>query len=204
MHGISDADVAGAPPFAAFAPGVQGLVEGSLLVGYGSRRYDVPILDRELRAADEAGLERDASGAFIVHPEIDLYLAWQLHEPRDLATAARRFAGRELGNDAHGAEADAGVLREVLRGMTESFGLPGADRPSELAAACLQPGAMDRAGCFRRREDGVVVFDFSKNRGRPVREEPGMLEWMLRNDFPAETRLLADRLLRDATGGGED
>lgn len=212
VHGISDEDVADAHPFASYAGSVQATVENAILCGYGIRGYDVPILDRELREAGEAGLERTDSG-FITHPEIDLFQAWNVQEPRDLTTAAARFAGVELGEAAHTAEADTAVLPEVLAGMIREFDLPdpaglpdvggAADKPAppeealdRLIEACRKDGAMDRDGCFRRREDGEVVFDFGKHRGKPVRDHPDYLDWMLRKDFPKETHRLAKHLLQ--------
>lgn len=200
VHGISDEDVEDAHPFASYAGAVQATVENAILCGYGIRGYDVPILDRELREAGEAGLERTDSG-FITHPEIDLFQAWTVQEPRDLTTAAARFAGVELGEEAHTAEADTAVLPEVLAGMVREFDLPDLDPDDpheELIEACRRDGAMDRDGCFRRREDGEVVFDFGKYRGKPVRDHPGYLDWMLRKDFPQETHRLAKHLLQRA------
>lgn len=199
VHGISDEDVADAWPFDHYAEAVQRTVEDAVLVGFNSRSYDVPILDRELRDAGRPGLERSDSG-FIVHPEIDLRVAWLEHEPRSLEGAVGRFAGSSLGEDAHSAEADAAVLPEVLFGMIRDLGLTDPDGETgdgieDLVEECSRPGAMDRAGCFRRREDGVVVFDFSKNRGKPVRDELGMLRWMLDRDFPEETRRLCRHFL---------
>jgi DNA polymerase-3 subunit epsilon len=203
VHGISNEDVEGLPGFDAYAEMIESLVQDAVLVGYNSRAYDTPILDRELREAGRWGLQKDASGQFITHPEIDLYLVWRAMEPRSLEGAVARFTGRELGEAAHRAAGDAGVLREVLGGIARTFDLPDVDGAGPvdggeieaLVEACWPEGAMDRAGCFRRLEDGTVVFDFSKNKGKPVASEPGMLKWMLKNDFPEETMALARRFL---------
>lgn len=210
VHGISDEDVADAWPFEHYAEAVQATVEDAVLVGFGSRGYDVPILNRELRRAGQDGLRRSDSG-FITHPEIDLRVAWQELEPRSLEGAARRFAGRSLGEDAHSAEADTVVLPEVLMGMVRAFNLPdptqvadpaGNEAPEEvvreLVEICAADGAMDRAGCFRRLEDGTPAFDFGKHRGEPVREHPDYLEWMCRKDFAEETKRLARHFLTPA------
>lgn len=197
VHGLADEDVADAPPFDTFAGTLQEAVENAVLTGYGIRGYDVPILDRELVEAGETGLEKDDEGA-ITHPEIDLLETWKRYETRELSTAARRFAGVELGDEAHSAEGDTAVLPSVLAGMAQEFDLPVSDISDglgELVEACEPEGAVDRAGRFRRRKDGVVVFAFSKNRGKPVREELGMLDWMLDRDFPAETKAWARRFL---------
>ncbi|HEY8536044.1 MAG TPA: 3'-5' exonuclease [Vicinamibacterales bacterium] len=212
VHGITDADVADAPPFAEIAPTVQLAIEGAALCGYNIRRYDTLLLDAELRRAGQPGLPRDEWGRIAV-PEIDLYALWQRCEPRTLAGAARRFAGVEL-EHAHSARADTEILPHVLAGMAAAFGLDVSD-VAMLAALSVPEGAVDRDGKFLRRPDGTVVFNFGQSRGRPVSSDPGLLDWMCRRDFSPETKAFAEAFLRaiywgqpaesvlaDAVGGG--
>lgn len=205
IHGIGTEDLAGRPGFSHYAEAIQNIVEGATLCGYGIRGYDIPILDRELRRVGQPGLEKHDSG-IIVHPEVDLLELWKKHERRDLTTADRRFGRGELGEEAHRAGADTAVLPDIRTGMLREFApelleLAPGDGDSEefcrrLVEVARPPGAMDRAGCFRKREeDDVVVFAFSKHRGDPVRKHPGMLEWMLGKDFPQETKQVARHLL---------
>ncbi len=44
VHGINDADVAGAPSFANYARGVLAFLEGCDFAGFGVTRFDLPIL----------------------------------------------------------------------------------------------------------------------------------------------------------------
>lgn len=192
IHGIGDADVADAPTFQSLAGKVQLLVEGRVLVGYNNRRYDTLLLDAELRRAGERGLPRDSDGRFAVL-EIDLYQLWHRHEARTLTGAAKRFAGVDLGEDAHSADADTRVLAGVLGGMVHAFGL--APDVESLCRLSVPDGEVDRDGKFRRREDGVVVFNFGQKRGTPVHEEDGLLRWMLPRDFSAETKAFARTFL---------
>lgn len=199
VHGITDADVQDAPTFAEIAGEVQELVSGAVLAGYNSRRYDVPILDAELRRAGAPGLPRDELGRIDV-PEIDLFAIWSNLEPRNLASAARRFAGVELVN-AHSASADTRVLPDVLRGLCFEFGLD-ADNLPELVKLSVRDGAVDRDGKFVIDENGVVVFNFGQKRGTPVQWEPGLLDWMLGRDFSPETKAFA-RLFLEQIDAGE-
>lgn len=188
VHGITDADVADAPRFAEIAGDVQDLVDGAVLAGYNSRRYDVPLIDAELRRAGRPGLPRDELGRIAV-PEIDLFAIWSNLEPRNLASAARRFAGVEL-VDAHSASADARVLPNVLRGICFEFALD-PDDLDELVRLSVRDGSVDRDGKFLVDENGVVVFNFGQKRGVPVAEDPGLLEWILERDFSPETKAFA-------------
>src|SRR5690606_31047529 len=149
----------------------------------------------------QAGLPRDAEGRLAVL-ELDLYALWQREEPRTLVGAARRFAGVDL-VDAHSAEADTMVLPQVLSAMIDEFLLDGLTI-EELCARCLPEGAVDRDGKFKRREDGTVVFNFSNKRGSPVAEDPGLLEWVLRKGFSADTKAVARQLLREIRAAEEE
>ncbi len=192
VHGITDANVADRPRFGEFAGAIQALIDGRTLVGYNCRRYDSVILDAELRRAGKPGLTRDEHGK-IIQPEIDLFALWQLSEVRTLAGAAKRFAGVDL-EGAHSAEADTVVLPSIFAGMLTAFGLEG-NSDEELCAMCIPEGALDRDGKFIRREDGVVVFNFSNSKGQPVLNDPGLLRWMLGKDFSEETKAYAREFL---------
>lgn len=197
VHGISDADVVGEPPFSHFAPKVQTIIEGAVLVGYNLIRYDTILLNRELRMAGEDGLARDRDGV-IVQPEVDLFGIWNRMEPRRLATAAQRFGDYEL-TDAHEAGADTECLPPILEGLRREFDLNG--DVEALAELSRPEGSIDRDGKFVRRDDGVVVFNFAKVRGQPVHSDPGFLSWMLGKDFSPETLRYARQFLNEAYEG---
>lgn len=190
IHGISDADVRGAPPFSAIAPEVQRLVEGATLLGYNSRSFDTPLLDKELRRAGERGLDPHAT------QEIDVLRVWRAVEPRTLAGAMKRWTGREH-REAHGAKADVAATLAVWEAIAGAFGLDAA-----YAARLTRPeNEIDRGGKFKLNDAGVVCFAFGKHRDVPVRDvEPGYLEWMSRQDFPTSTKAVIPRLIE---GGGD-
>ncbi|MFP3947117.1 MAG: exonuclease domain-containing protein [Longimicrobiales bacterium] len=193
VHGISDDDVADAPIFEELAPQIQEAVRGCVLVGYNIRAFDTVLLDRELRLAGEDGLERDEWDRIVV-PEVDLYEVWRRSEPRTLEEALFRFAGIDLGDRAHGAEADTEGLPDLTVGMARTFGLD----LEEMAELSTPEWEVDRDGRFRR-EDGEVVFNFGKHRGAPAASAPDYLQWMLTSDFPPETKAFCRLIL-----GGHD
>lgn len=201
VHGIYDDDVVREPLFAAYAEEVERRVEGKVLVGYNSRRYDVPLLDAELRRAGRAGLLRDADG-FIAVREIDLFAVWGNLEPRTLEGAVRRFQGEEAIAEEllHSAGGDVAALLGIVAGMAGSFPEIGSgdgelkEVLSKLETLSVPEWAVDRAGKFRRDGD-EIVFGFGKHMGRPVTDAPDYLGWMLGQGFPEESKAWARKLL---------
>lgn len=195
VHGISDEDVADAPRFEEVAEEIAETIEGAVLAGFNSRQFDVPFLAIALH---RAGLQSEAKGV-LEAPEIDLYRVWKALEPRSLEGAIRRFAPFEENaySGLHRAEFDVAVLPDVFQGMVKTFGEQDSDRWLELSAPKHE---VDRDGRFRRLEDGTVVFDFGKHKGREVTAETagrrGYLEWMLGGDFGPEVKMLVRRVLK--------
>lgn len=194
VHGITDEDVQDEPRFKNIAPGIQAIVAGAVLCGYNIRRYDTLLLDAELRRSGEAGLPRAAAGMLAVQ-EIDLYRLWSDAEPRTLEFAAKRFAGQELGETAHSAEADTKVLPAVLAGMIVELALE--EDVESLCRRSIPAGEVDREGKFIQREDGVVLLNFTQKKGAPAKEDPGLLHWIVNRDFSAETKAVAYALLEE-------
>ena len=185
IHGITDGDVAGCPTFRSCAEAIQRLVDGAVLVGFVSRRYDTLLLDAELRRSGRAGLD------LATVREIDLHRVWREAEPRDLGTAVRRFLDRDH-EMAHRAVPDTAVLPPLLREMARVFGYTAED----MVRLSRPEWEVDRSGKFRLDDaSGEVVFNFGRHRGQPVRINDEYLEWMLGAKFPPDTKA-AIRVLR--------
>lgn len=202
VHGITDEMVATAPRFAELAPFIQATLCKSdvVLCGYSIRKYDSILIDTELRRAGQRGFPVSADGRLNVR-EIDLYQLWQRSEPRTLAGAAKRFVGVDLA-DAHTAQADTLILPGVLSGLIRSYGL--SEDVEALCALSVPDGEVDRDGKFKRREDGVIVFNFGQKRGTPVLDEPGLLEWILGRDFADETKAWAEKFIDEYNASLEE
>lgn len=188
IHGITNEMVADAPLFSAIADEVQEMVDGATLVGYNSRDFDVPMLNEHLRNSARSGLLTNFLGV-IEHPEIDLFQLWKIMEPRKLTVAARRFAGTDLGDSAHSAEADMDILVGVFQGMVAEFGLEW--DPEAIMALSFPEDHVDREGKFKKGPDGKIRFNFGKHDGKPVFPEcgeKGYVQWMLGADFSPEVK----------------
>lgn len=194
VHGITDADVAGAPPFAAIAPDLFAALVGSDLAGFGIATFDVPLLVNEFA---RAGLPFRVGGRAV----LDALAVYRRHESRDLSAAVRFYLGTDR-TSAHAALADAGYALAVLDAQVGRYGLPPV--PADLHAAVAQ---VDVGGAFRRDPGGAVVFGFGKYRGRPLAriatEDPGYLRWVLGQSFLDDALALVRGALDAARAGAK-
>ncbi len=193
IHGISEADVAGAPAFPEIAHQVLEFFSYADLAGYNVRAFDVPVLLREFALAN---VPFPLEGRRIV----DMQTIYFRKEPRDLAAAVRFFAGREH-TGAHSALADARASAEVLAGQLLRY----EDLPRDVAALheLSRPPESRFADADKRFlwRDGEIVFAFSEHRGKTLEEVaekfPGFLDWMISKSFSEESKQIA----RDARRG---
>jgi DNA polymerase-3 subunit epsilon len=133
VHGISDSDVADAPPFREIAPGLLRLLEGCDLAGFNVLSYDLPLLQAEF---ERCNLTFDVGDRRIV----DAQRIYHRKEPRTLSAAVKFYTGREHAG-AHGAEADVLATVDVLDAQIERYpdlprdveGLSRVSRPADWA-----------------------------------------------------------------------
>lgn len=180
VHGISDADVADQPTFHRISKALWQLLDPCDLAGFNLRRFDLPLLRAEFR---RCGMELDHTTRRL----IDLQTVFFREQPRDLAAAARIFAGVELGAAAHSAGADTDVLPAILVGQLERY--PHLPRSIEqLHAYCdeFQPFQTEVNAWFGDDLD-EPVFQRGKNvKGKTLRQviahDPGFISWMMGKD----------------------
>ena len=89
VHGISNEDVSDKPKFRDYAKSLLGFLDDCDIGGFGVKRFDLPILEAEFR---RAGLDFSNRGRHI----LDAQVIYHKLEPRDLATAYRKYCGKEL------------------------------------------------------------------------------------------------------------
>lgn len=193
VHGITDADVDGCPSFSEIAETVHEVLEGCDLGGFNVLHFDIPLLTEEFA---RAGIVFRLDDRRVV----DAQRIFHRKEPRDLSAALQFYCG-EMHLDAHGALADVEATLRVMEGQFERY----PDLPTdmdELEAFCnpRDPAWADRTGRLKWVEDQVVI-NFGKNQGKSLRtlvsEDNGFLNWILKNDFPADTK----DLVRNALAG---
>ena len=193
IHGITDEDVKDCPTFDDLAQQLLDVFDNCDLGGYNIIRFDIPMLTEEFLRAK---IRFDVTTRRL----IDAQRIFHKKEPRDLAAALRYYCNDEHA-DAHGALADTEATVRVLKGQLEMYDdLPA--RISELAEFCnpRDPNWADHYGRLKW-QDNEVVLNFSKKKGTSLRElaqiDPGFLRWIIRSDFPMDTR----EMVKDALEG---
>ena len=178
VTGITDEDLSDFQPFAFWAESAQKAIDGAILLGYGSRRFDTLILDSELRRAGQPGIDLGTV------QEIDLYRVWTACEPHTLTGALQRFLAVEHSDDAHGALQDTRHLFDLATTLSEEFGV---DRHKMIELSKPDDEA-DRSGRLKLDSEGEPIYNVTKHRGSRLKDYPGLIKWMLDNDFPADTK----------------
>ncbi len=191
IHGITDADVAGCPTFLDVVGEIDAFLADCDLAGYNLIHFDIPMLQEEFL---RCGRELDVDSRRV----LDAQRIYHAMEPRDLSAALKFFCGREH-VDAHGAESDARATLDVIKGEFEKYSDAEQDFPSDMEAVdrrfnARDPLNADRAGRIRWI-NGELCVNFGKKKGTSLRqlhdEDPGFLKWIVKSDFPFDTRQLA-------------
>ena len=202
VHGVYDDDVKSKHTFGVIAPGLLKFLQNCDLGGFNSNRFDVPMLAEEfLRVGVDFGLE----GRNL----IDVQNIFHKMEQRTLKAAYRFYCDKEL-EGAHEAYPDTAATLEILVSQLEKYadatisdsrGETVGPVPSdmgELHKFCQRTHNADLAGRLIYNDDGVIVFNFGKNKGVSVKElierDPGYFGWMMKGDFPRYTKRVLEQI----------
>jgi DNA polymerase-3 subunit epsilon len=197
IHGITDADVADCPPFSKWATRIRAALLNRDLIGYNLWRFDLVILDEELR---RCGFSLNMDGIAV----IDVCNIFMKKEPRDLTAAVKKFCDYDH-ESAHSAVADASATLDVLNGQLAHY--PDlAEMDLETLAAFSRRDEdkklADLAGKLFYDKNGDLRYNI-RNKGKKdvlVWDDPGFGYWMLRSNFPESTKEFLNQFLN---GGGK-
>jgi DNA polymerase-3 subunit epsilon len=183
LHGISDADVAGAPKFKDIAKNLAAFLEGCDLAGYNAIKFDIPVLAEEF-------LRTNNDFNFRKRRYVDVQVIFHKKEQRTLGAAYLFYCKKELKN-AHTAEADTAATYEILKSQLDTY--PDLENDIEkLADFSAFNNNADFAGRIILDENGIETFNFGKHKGKPVeqvfRDDPSYYSWMMNGDFPLYTK----------------
>ncbi len=212
LTGISTAMVKGQPPFSAHAPRIQALVKDAVLIAH-NHSFDVPFLNMELLRAGQPGLAPD-------HPCIDTLVIERHVNSHRLSEVYRRYVGKPF-DGGHRSEADVLATVEVLRKQRE---VHAAALPQNGLEGLLAPNVdrhfggetrvrhwLDHGHRFYRDPKGTIRLGFGPHRSCPAIQvhecvngvaghHEEFLRWMLRRDFPADTKATVEMILRAKAG----
>lgn len=195
IHGIYDKDVKDEKTFKELAREIYNFIGNSDLAGFNVLKYDIPLLVEEFL---RAGIEFDIDKRNL----LDAQKIFFMMEKRNLSSAYKFYCGKTLEN-AHSAEADTMATLEVFKAQLERYegqeleDLQGnkigvIENDMKKLHEMLNEKMVDLAGRFVYNQDGEEVFNFGKQKGKTIaqvlKEEPGYYDWMMRGDFPLDTK----------------
>jgi DNA polymerase-3 subunit epsilon len=190
IHGITDAMVKDAEPFAMLWPRIASVISECDVCAYNAK-FDLTMLEAECMR----------NGIAWQPPErvIDPYRIFLSRVPHTLEGAVRFYLRRPHEN-AHSASADCIATLEVLKAQALEYGLGTVEQLIKASMPAKDPRWVDSTRKFYWRF-GTPAFAFGKHRGRPLaevaRSDSSYLGWMLSQDYGNEV----DGLIRDAMQG---
>ncbi len=195
IHGIYDKDIKDKPTFKELSREIFNFIGTSDLSGFNVLKYDIPLLVEEFL---RSGIEFDLDKRNL----LDSQKIFHMMEKRNLTAAYKFYCNKDLKN-AHSAEADTLATLDVFKAQVERYlgeemeDLQGNklgvfENDMKKLHELLNEKMVDLAGRFVFNDKGEEVFNFGKQKGKTItqvlKEEPGYYDWMMRGDFPLDTK----------------
>ena len=206
VHGITPQMLSNKPTFAQVAQAIFEFIGNADMAGFNSNRYDLPLLMEEFA---RVGIEFTVDKRRLVDAQRIFYKM----EPRTLKAALKFYCGEDMEN-AHDAMADVRATVNVVKGQIERYqGVDFKTGDDEIIVAPIRndvqalhdfsslDNAVDATQRLKRNPNGVVVFNFGKNIGKPVGQtlynDRQYYHWMLNKDFSSQVKQLIKKLLKE-------
>jgi DNA polymerase-3 subunit epsilon len=195
IHGIYEKDIADAPTFRDVAKNLAKWLEGCDLGGFNIIKFDVPMLVEEFLRVD---VDFETKNKKL----IDAQRFFHLMEKRNLSAAYKFYCDKDLAN-AHSAEADTLATLAVFESQVDRYDgqmvkdnlgkdLGVFTNDMEKLHELTFSKMADLAGRMVYNNNGEIVFNFGKHRGKPVtkvlKSEPSYFDWMMKGDFTRDTK----------------
>jgi len=186
VHGITNQMVLGSPSFKQISKSLAEQMKGCDIAGYNSDVFDVPLLIEEF---NRAGIEFPDTGEDINF--VDVLKIERRINSHKLTETFKRYTGEEL-DGAHDAMNDvigtAKVLFAQLEKMNDDDARTNDFTVEELDLFCQdERKRVDYAGKLYEN-DGEVYWSFGKHKDCLVKDERQYADWVLRSDFPTDTK----------------
>lgn len=189
---VTNAMVENCPPFKDYVEKIWKSLQNKDLAGFNINRFDIVCLDQELRRASGDRLRLNPAEFKV----IDAYGIFAKKHPRDLTAAVSHYLGKDH-EGAHGAVADAEATAEIILAQYAQYPDLREMSFSEMAdySRMSEFPPVDLAGKLYRDADGYACFNFGKNQGQRVCDQPGYCRWMSEHDFPGSTMMAIEEEL---------
>lgn len=192
VHGITNEMVADKPSFYDLSLELSIFFKDADLAGFNIRRFDVPLLMEEFhRFGRYPILLRNCK-------VLDPYVIFIKKEPRNLA-AALKFYCQESHEDAHSAKADVEATIKVFEQQLVQYD----DLGNSVAEIenFVSDGYFGLDNKFKLNKQGQVIFNFGKNAGKPIADDPDYLRWVYKeSSMPISVRTIAGDLWKQLIG----
>lgn len=206
IHGITPKDLANKPVFAQVAQKIWDFIGDADLGGYNSNRFDLPMLMEEFA---RVGKEFEVGKRRL----IDVQRIFYKMEPRTLKAAYRLYCQQEL-EDAHDALADVKATIAVFKGQIRAYdGKDLLDEHGNIIPAPIKNDIqalhdftndlnfLDATQKLRVQPDGVVVFNFGKYMGQPVKDvlkkERNYGVWIQEREFSSQVKQIIKQMMKE-------
>jgi len=179
VHGITDEMVKDKPTFKQVSVSMREWFKDCDLAGYNSDSYDVNLLSAEFERAGLEGINWNPNLFDVLKLYRQLY-------PNTLEAVYERLTNKTLEN-AHSAIADIEATKEI--GAILMKQLPELQTVKEVDEFLQgDKKRVDIAGKLYKDEEGVVRWNFSKNKDQDVRLDNGFCQWFLKQSFSRDTK----------------
>jgi len=186
IHNITNEMVADKPKFKQVAASMLKWFSGCDLAGYNTDAFDIPFLCEEFA---RCGLKLDLSDCAF----IDVLKVERKVNPHNLGDTYKRYFGKEMEGAAHDALVDTQATLEVFLEQCKKNEL---GTIAELDKT-LQ-GDNERFDFANKMyiKEGQVFWNFGKERDKLVKETKGYANWVLKGDFPSDTKEKIRKLIK--------
>lgn len=193
VHGITDEMVKDKPTFKQYARAMRAWFYDCDLAGFNSDNFDIPLLSAEFERAELEGINWNPT-------LFDVMKLYRVLFPNTLSAVYERLTG-EILEGAHGAVADivgtkriADILfpllvKKINTDFEDNTVLPIIETPKDVDEYLQgDKKRFDLAGKMYIDSEGIVRWNFSKNKDMPVLGDAGFLGWFDKQNFPKESK----------------
>lgn len=184
VHNITDEMVKDKPTFKQYAQAIRDWFKDCDLAGFNSDNYDVPLLSAEFERSGLEGINWNPN-------LLDIIKLYRLLYPNTLSEVYKRLTGKEL-EGAHGAVVDILGTKEIADILIPQLN----DTIEEQLVTVSEidnfmqgdKKRFDLAGKMYTDVDGIVKWNFSKNKDKAVLSDNGFINWFMGQGFPKESK----------------